>query len=293
MDNTSKEEDQFPYNLSLHEYYNKIHKWHINNHEKIFEKFIRTRDTPYIKCYQSLIDALPVPTEATEEDIVLICREVISGLMEWAYHEKDENDIKISEYAHYLLGTFFDGFNGRETIKLSEKSQLYKDFSFLNCLNKIRSKDSNDKLSLNIDISFEQLFRTKNSNVVKEIIKRLLEIAIKDIDLVIDYAIKKIKEDRYDGSKWSSLAFTLFYNLKENGTIKQILEELVTKEPENPAYLNNLGVYYFKRNLYSPALEYFARAYAIDYKYRGHKEAISLPAWKNLLSLKDILKKLQ
>ena len=79
---------------------------------------------------------IPKPNVASIEDIALICREVIAGLMEWAYHEKDENDVKIAAYAHFILDTFFDGFSGTKTIEVSKNSKLYSEYSMSRCLEK-------------------------------------------------------------------------------------------------------------------------------------------------------------
>ena len=124
-----------PRNLSLKEYYKRIYDWHVKNKNKIFIKLPnRSRNDPYILCYLELMKVIPKPNVASIEDIALICREVIAGLMEWAYHEKDENDVKIAAYAHFILDTFFDGFSGTKTIEVSKNSKLYSEYSMSRCL---------------------------------------------------------------------------------------------------------------------------------------------------------------
>ena len=109
------------------------------NKNKIFEK-LRDRDEhdPYIRCYLELVEVMPDPELASEEDIALICREVIAGLMEWAYHEEDNYGVKIAAYAHYILNTFFDGFHGDMTKRYAQNSKLYPEHSLINCLNRYK-----------------------------------------------------------------------------------------------------------------------------------------------------------
>ena len=128
-----------PKGLSLEEYYARIYKWHKKNQNSIFAKLSsRKRDDPYIRCYLELIGVLPQPKSVTPKDIAFICREVIAGLMEWAYHEKDESDVKTAAYAHYILDTFFDGFNGEKTIRSAKSSKLYAKHNMSDCLNRYR-----------------------------------------------------------------------------------------------------------------------------------------------------------
>jgi len=146
-------------------------------------------------------------------------------------------------------------------------------------------------LSMNIEECFEDLLQASDRKEIERIIQYLLGRSIENIDEVIDVAIKKIRENKYDGSKWSTLAFSISHNFDRDDKVGRIFEELIKKEPENPAHLNNLGVNHVKRKLFSSALRYFARAYAIDYDNRGHDKASELPAWKNLVGLSELLER--
>jgi len=129
---------KIPRGLSLQEYYLRIYNWYTKNKDKILVKLShRDANDPYILCYYELMKVIPPPTEATEEDVAMICREVIAGLMEWAYHEKDEHGIRVAAYAHYILNTFFDGFHGKKALEFSKKSKLYK-YNMVECLNRYR-----------------------------------------------------------------------------------------------------------------------------------------------------------
>lgn len=129
-----------PKGLSLKEYYTKIYNWHVKNNNKIFNKLSnRNKNDPYILCYLELIKVIPKPNLASQEDIAFVCREVVAGLMEWAYHEKDEKSVEIADYAQHILDTFFDGFNGAKTLQLSKSSRLYPEYNMSSCLDRHRS----------------------------------------------------------------------------------------------------------------------------------------------------------
>ena len=72
-----------PTGLSLEKYYTRIFDWHKNNQSREKGK------CPYSQCYRELVAVLPQPKDATLADIVFVCTEVISGLMEWAYDDED------------------------------------------------------------------------------------------------------------------------------------------------------------------------------------------------------------
>ena len=131
--------EKVPKRLSLKEYYARIFNWHKKNECDIFVKMSnRRRDDPYIRCYLDLIGVLPQPKSATPKDIAFVCREVIAGLMEWAYHRKDDSGVKTAAYAHYVLDRFFGGFHGKKTIQSAKSSKLYARHSMSNCLDRYR-----------------------------------------------------------------------------------------------------------------------------------------------------------
>ena len=53
----------------------------------------------------------------------MICREVIAGLMEWAYHEEDEDGVKTTAYAYYIINNFFGDYSGK--VAELRKNTLY------------------------------------------------------------------------------------------------------------------------------------------------------------------------
>jgi len=132
--------EKVPKGLSPEEYYGRIYDWHKKNQRNIFAKLSkRNKEDPYILCYQELMEVLPQPKSVTNEDIAFVCREVISGLMEWAYHEKDAYGVKTAAYAHYVLDNFFDGFHGEKTMKSARSSKLYTQHNMSACLDRHKS----------------------------------------------------------------------------------------------------------------------------------------------------------
>ena len=136
---------------------------------------------------------------------------------------------------------------------------------------------------------FEDLIQASKPEKIEQLIQNLLWKSKDNFEKIVRIAVEKIRENEYDGSRWSTLAFSISSNFDKHYEVSKIFEELVKKEPENPAYLNNLGVNYIQRRLYGSALECFSKAYAIDFKHRGHKKASELPAWKNLMVIRNML----
>lgn len=112
--------EKVPKGLTLKEYYSRIYRWHRKNSNS------KQDDSPYARRYQDLVESLPAPEKASSEDIAFVCKEVIAGLMEWAYHKVDEYGIKTAAYAHHILDTFFDGFHGEKAKTLMQKSKLHR-----------------------------------------------------------------------------------------------------------------------------------------------------------------------
>lgn len=116
--------EKVPEGLAISEYYRRIFDWHKKNRDTILQRMESNNSS--VRSYFQLVEKLPEPDVASNEDIALICFEVISGLMEWAYHAEDDHGVKTAAYAHYILDKFFDGFSGEETRALIEKSKLYR-----------------------------------------------------------------------------------------------------------------------------------------------------------------------
>ena len=69
-----------------------------------------------------IIENMPEPHLATNEDIVFICRESLYHYLEWAYTERDHHGVWISAYAQHILDNFFP----KENLEaFGKKSKLY------------------------------------------------------------------------------------------------------------------------------------------------------------------------
>lgn len=171
---------------------------------------------------------------------------------------------------------------GRERInKFKEIKEGFKD---LGASFTIREKKDT------INNYLDKLYYLNTDEDIKLLIKKLIEISYTNIDLVINEAISRIENNYYNGSKWSTLAFSLLNSLKEYEASGQILKKLVEIDDENPAYLNNYGIFLLRIND-EKCIEYFAKAFALDFKNRGFESSSELPAWNNVLFLERILKK--
>lgn len=113
--------EKVPSNLSMHEIYDRIYRWHKKNSQTVNETAI---DPNYRKRYLQLVDVLPISKQATKDDIYLVCLEVITGLMEWAYHKEDNHGVKTAAYAHFVTVKFGGGFENLH--HLAQGSKLSK-----------------------------------------------------------------------------------------------------------------------------------------------------------------------
>lgn len=145
-------------------------------------------------------------------------------------------------------------------------------------------------MSVSIDSLFQELLSATDTESSQRIILVLVDFAKTNMPDIVGFAVQMIQADKFDGSKWSSLALTLLdrYNhVEEPGWI---LKALVDYDQDNGAYLNNYGVFLQYRGKIGEAIEYYARAYATDYKAHGHEKAQSFPAWTNLHIVASSLK---
>ena len=113
--------EKVPPHLTLRDLYETIHDWHRKNLRTIHEVVTSEQNN---LAYLELVRHLPTPSKATEDDIALVCREVIVGLMEWAYHKKDKYNIKTAAYAHFALKRFF-GDQLENLRERAKNSKLY------------------------------------------------------------------------------------------------------------------------------------------------------------------------
>jgi len=133
--------EKVPKGLTMNQYYARIFKWHRKNKDLILRKLgARSPSDPYIRCYFELVEALPDTKSVSLEDIAFVCLEVISGLMEWAYHESDQHGVKTAAYAQHILDSFFDGFFGKKTRFSAENSKMYARYNMSNCLRRYKEQ---------------------------------------------------------------------------------------------------------------------------------------------------------
>ena len=87
--------------MTPHECYEGVFRWHrLEGPDKIKNQEHRERGmTDYQYAYLNFLLDIPSPNAASAEDMRVVFEEVLWGLMEWAYHEKDEHDIEIYRYA--------------------------------------------------------------------------------------------------------------------------------------------------------------------------------------------------
>lgn len=111
--------------ITVEECYARIYGWHQSHGRgRIKQKY--GREDEYSREYLRLLALLPSPVQATQHDMDFVFGEVISMLMEWAYHEKDEHGIEMAAYAHVALNKRYrHGFGDEEFRKSRQASALF------------------------------------------------------------------------------------------------------------------------------------------------------------------------
>ncbi len=120
-------DDKKPQNISLKEAYGKIRYWYQDNID-----FLLQRDDEYSQKSLMLVKALPSANAVTNQEIRAVLVEVISGLLEWAYHQSDDN-YKMAAYAHAALES--SGMklqSSKNEIEQLKKSRLWPYLSLRN-----------------------------------------------------------------------------------------------------------------------------------------------------------------
>lgn len=98
--------------------YQRIYDWHKQNSDMIYQ--IRKEKDRYSEDYLRLVDLLPEPSQTTEEDILFIAHQVLTMLMEWAYHQKDKYGKELHEYAKIIRENLDNKGIDIKTSKLNE-----------------------------------------------------------------------------------------------------------------------------------------------------------------------------
>jgi len=104
--------DPKPTQITIREAYTKIRQWYRVNMPKFLDRPAKEIETGEFKivrdfsasakaCFD-LVDNLPDQSELSDIEIRAVLVEVISGKLEWAYHQSD-GDYKMAAYAHAAL----------------------------------------------------------------------------------------------------------------------------------------------------------------------------------------------
>ena len=114
--------------LSATECYERIYVWHKQHGStKLLEVRPGNEKNRYDDTYRELLSALPSPAKATSEDVDLVIREVLTGRMEWSFHQIDEQGNKMFQYAERAARLKYNKHPMCEELASSmQRSSLYK-----------------------------------------------------------------------------------------------------------------------------------------------------------------------
>jgi hypothetical protein len=103
-----RESADFPDSESLIEEarfaYSEIYYWHTAQGKRRFDERFKEREESqaWRTKYTALLAELAKPKKASIKDMLHVAREVLSGRMEWAYHEKSEQGVTLSNWARRI-----------------------------------------------------------------------------------------------------------------------------------------------------------------------------------------------
>jgi hypothetical protein len=91
--------EKVPPELTAHDCYDRIWKWH----RTFGEQEARRRELPPDDRdrYLGILAELPTDTDALPEDVDFLFFEVLTGEFEWSYHVEDSDGVKMAAYAEH------------------------------------------------------------------------------------------------------------------------------------------------------------------------------------------------
>lgn len=97
--------------------YTRLYGWYRTNANAIDRVYGR-RDA-YSNYSKKLIRAMPSPNRASPADMSYIAMEVLTGLLEWAYHQPDARGVPMHQYARTIYSVL-----GSEVARRSRLSRF-------------------------------------------------------------------------------------------------------------------------------------------------------------------------
>jgi hypothetical protein len=90
--------DPIRFTLTSKEAYARILAWHKKNSSKIGNRGSEN----YRRDYFAYLNSVPDAEEASSSDMKRMSHEVLMGLLEWAFHERDETGVELNQYARVI-----------------------------------------------------------------------------------------------------------------------------------------------------------------------------------------------
>jgi hypothetical protein len=114
--------------LSVIECYERIYVWHKQyGSTKLLKARPGNEKNIYDDRYRELLKALPSPLSAKSEDVDLVIKEVLTGHMEWSFHQIDAQGNKMFQYAERAARLKYNKHPMCEELASSmQRSSLYK-----------------------------------------------------------------------------------------------------------------------------------------------------------------------
>lgn len=160
--------------------------------------------------------------------------------------------------------------------------------------------DANKKIILPKDITDDVIISLLNELKISKdqdediyLIATLLKIGKTALNKLIELILDQIEKNNYNATNWIHLANYIDIVLTKPDKSDLIFNKLIWDNEDSSAFYNNYGAFLQSKNNYKEAIQNYAKAYAIDYKEKGHDYASSLSGWKNLVKLSSYFDKIK
>jgi hypothetical protein len=108
--------------------YSEIYYWHTAQGKRRFDERFKEREESgaWRTKYTALLAELAKPKKASVKDMLHLAREVLSGRMEWAYNEKSEQGVTLSNWARRIEELLREHAKRVEREQISEQLDAFR-----------------------------------------------------------------------------------------------------------------------------------------------------------------------
>jgi hypothetical protein len=181
----------------IRQHYYTLYLWHKENGHKTINKIIDSnkqwnRENNYLEEYQSALREIPPPENASLSQIEKVANKVRSGILEWNYGERGNNDLPLGETASRILDLFDEITKTKEDESLKETvfeivyNEIQNDSDYFEKAGDIYSSiilDNEKNIGGRVAITDTNWEIQKNSNLENRVLfRKLAALNMKEIN---------------------------------------------------------------------------------------------------------------